>query len=189
MQVSIHHETSLSLVPISQGEKHEMKKISYKAFPHPLVSIQVHGILLLGWFALIAMHQNKTDLAWKEINQILLILLPILLCVSAIYANIFGWNAVITIGPGGIKQRRGCRIIRWQWEEIKDITCRTHRPLLMRYPPYPPKFSLISESGDKISFMLTKNIKEHFTDFCSNPELCDKFFNLLKQCDFPFFYD
>lgn len=110
----------------------------YRVFPNLFINIWIHMFSIIISILIIGLSQYEYSNGVNKFLLILSISLPILTIISFIYSNTFGWNAPVYFDKEKIFQKRHGRIINWKWDEI-EIECKTHRPFLLRMPPFPPK--------------------------------------------------
>ena len=78
--------------------------------------------------------------------------------------------------------------INWYWKDITEITCQTHQLWDSWNVFYYPKFKLKSSAHNYVLvFVLNSQLIEEFDSLCTNEKINQRFKELLKECDFPFF--
>ena len=171
-------------------EKRLMDKkrtFSCKAYPHLILYVGLNISLLfvsIGLLCLLSIDYGET---FKIINIILAALSSIITILVFSCTTFSGWNAVVRFDTEKAYQKRGKSVINWYWQDIIEITCRTHRPWLFWAGLYYPKFKLKSRAHEYVLvFILNQELIEKFDTLCTNEEINKRFKELIKECDFPF---
>ena len=172
--------------------KMKKKKTKYIIFPHITVSILIHWFLfilcVLVWTVLGQNNPQNGETA-NAVIKFLAVFLPIILLISVVVFNVFYWNAWVTVDERGMRQRRGLRILEWNWDEIAEVKCRVHRswPLRRTAGMYSPKFVFLSSAHQKkLSVVMEKYTRKVFFDQCRNEEIKQKCRELLDSCNFKY---
>lgn len=158
----------------------------YRVFPNLFINIWIHMFSIIISILIIDLSQYDYSNGVNKFLLILSISLPILTIISFIYSNTFGWNAPVYFDKEKIFQKRHGRIINWKWDEI-EIECKTHRPFLLRIPPFPPRIKIKSTIHSKVlGITLDRCIRKKFSEICPNENVRAKYLELLEKCDFPY---
>lgn len=173
------------------GEEKIMKKnknYEFKTYPYLVVTLGMHMILFLCFiFGLTTFDSIERGTVFTTICKCLLIISPILFIVTFVYGNFFGWNSPIYFTKEKMYQKRHGKLIEWKWDEIKEIRCKTHKPLLLRYPYYPPRIRIISSTHSyTVTISLERYVRERILNVMTNENVKARYLEILEQCDFPY---
>lgn len=140
----------------------------------------MHLSLFAVWVITLSLLNIESSEAFKVIDIVLAVLFPIIIIFSVIYVNFYGWNSIIYFTVGKVITRQRRKAIELEWEKVHDL-CIVEPEILIPIAPL-FKLKLISiENSIEIVFLLTNNIKEHFSEMCTNKEICNKFYSVLEQ--------
>ena len=161
-------------------KRKKIGSIRYKTFPYPEWSLILHLGLFAVWIITLSLLNIESGEVFKVIDVVLSVLFPIVIIFSIIYVNFYGWNSIIYFTTGKVITRRRRKVVEVDWEKVHDL-CIVEPEILI---PIAPLFKLkiiSTENSIEIIFLLTNNIKEHFSEICTNKEICDKFSSVLEQ--------
>ena len=164
------------------------KKHICKAYPHLIFYINLNFSLLVATSVLFLLLGNDYGEVFKVINIILAVLFSITTILVFSYTTFSGWNSVVKFDTEKAYQKRGKSVINWYWKDITEITCQTHQLWDSWNVFYFPKIKLKSSAHNYVLvFVLNSELIEEFDSLCTNEKINQRFKELLKECDFPFF--
>jgi len=167
------------------------EKDKYYIFPHITGSILLHCLIVIIYIVSMIILGKEQEHVFRAIRTVCSIVIPVVFLTCFLLLNVFFWNAVVRIDSQGMHQRCGLRIFSWNWDEIKDVQCKTKRPWPLNTSAaaiYSPKFIFISSAHNKrLSVVMEKYTRKVFSAKCPMETVKEKYEQLLKKCDFMYF--
>lgn len=165
------------------------KKINdiFRIMPHAELLI-VDLFIFVTWFSTIIVRTSLNySAAYNLIAIILIILLPIIMAIFSFLQFFLGWNSIVYFDDKKIYKKIKGRFYYWYYEDSIKISCRTHKNIFMRWPPYPPRVKITCGTHSKtLSFPCDRRVQKKFLECCSNGNLKQEFSILMKKVDFPY---
>ena len=163
------------------------KNNTCKAYPHLILYVSLNISFLMISILFLCLLSMDYGAIFKIINIVLAILFTVATIIIFFYTTFSGWNAVVRFDNEKAYQKRGSAVIYWYWNDIKEIRCKTNRPQIFGGAFYYPKFKLYAKSHNKVLvFVLNHELMEKFAGLCTNDLIKKQFYQLIKECNFPF---
>ena len=158
-----------------------------KAYPHLILYVLLNicmGVVAMAFLCMLEIDYGKT---FRIVNIILAVVFPVAAVCVFIYTTCAGWVAAVRFDGEKAYQKRGRKVITWYWQDMYEITCRTHRPRIFWPTLGYPKFKIKVRSHDRVLvFVLNEDLIKKFDTLCTNDEIKKKFRALILSCDYPF---
>ena len=157
---------------------------SLKVFPHFVVNLFLcHFLPIMASIICILLSRES-----NVVCLIFMIIIPLLVVAWILWSNICGWNAVIIFEKNKITQRRGLKKCVFYWENICNVTCRTHRPFFLKNAlMFAPKFKFyFDDKKTKLVAVLPQQNIKRIIEICPSEKIVAEIKRLYEACDYFF---